>query len=216
MTSTIPSATIARLPRYLRCLSDMAATATQCSSDQIAAASGGTAAQVRKDLSYLGSRGTRGVGYDIDQLMAGIREVLGMTRTHPVVIVGAGNLGTALTNYRGFANWGFEIVAIVDVDEQKIGRRIDGLVVESAHRLEEIVSAEEVAIGIIATPPTAAQSAVDRLVASGVKSILNLAPIILKTPDDVTVRRVDLSTELGILAHHLSSAQLRRPSSEIS
>jgi redox-sensing transcriptional repressor len=215
MTSTIPSATIARLPRYLRCLSDMAATAKQCSSDQIAAASGGTAAQVRKDLSYLPSRGTRGVGYDIDQLMAGIREVLGMTRTHPVVIVGAGNLGTALTNYKGFTNWGFEIVAIVDIDEDKIGRRIDGLVVQSAHRLEEIVSAEEVAIGIIATPPTAAQAAVDRLVATGVKSILNLAPVILKTPDDVSVRRVDLSTELGILAHHLSSAQLRRPSAEI-
>lgn len=209
MTSTIPSATIARLPRYLRCLSDMAATTNQCSSEQLAVVSGGTAAQVRKDLSYLGSRGTRGVGYDIDQLMAGIREVLGMTKTHPVVIVGAGNLGTAITNYKGFANWGFEIVAIVDIDEEKIGRRVDGLVVQSAHRLEDIVRAENVAIGIIATPPAAAQSAVDRLVSSGVKSILNLAPIILRTPEEVSVRRVDLSTELGILAHHLSSAALR-------
>ena len=212
MTSTIPSATIARLPRYLRCLSDMAATTNQCSSDQLAEASGGTAAQVRKDLSYLRTRGTRGVGYDIDSLMARIREVLGMNRTHPVVIVGAGNLGTAITNYKGFANWGFEIVAIVDVDEDKIGRRIDGLVVQSAQRLEEIIASEQVAIGIIATPPTAAQAAADRLVASGVRSILNLAPIILKMPDDVSVRRVDLSTELGILAHHLSSASLRSAS----
>lgn len=209
MTSTIPSATVARLPRYLRCLSDLAATTTQCSSDQLADAAGGTAAQVRKDLSYLGTRGTRGVGYDIDSLMARIREVLGMTRTYPVVIVGAGNLGTAITNYRGFANWGFEIAAIVDIDEAKIGRRVDGLVVQSAHRLEELVEAERVSIGIIATPPTAAQQIADRLVASGVRSILNLAPIILKIPDHVTVRRVDLSTELGILAHHLSSASLR-------
>lgn len=209
MTSTIPSATIARLPRYLRCLSDMAATTNQCSSDQLAEASGGTAAQVRKDLSYLRTRGTRGVGYDIDSLMARIREVLGMNRTHPVVIVGAGNLGTAITNYKGFANWGFEIVAIVDIDEDKIGRHVDGLVVQSSQRLEEIIASEQVAIGIIATPPTAAQAAADRLVASGVRSILNLAPIILKLPDDVSVRRVDLSTELGILAHHLSSASLR-------
>ena len=210
MTTTIPSATIARLPRYLRCLSDMATTTTQCSSEQLAEASGGSAAQVRKDLSYLGSRGIRGVGYDIDRLMANIREVLGMNRTHPVVIVGAGNLGTAITNYKGFANWGFEIVAVVDIDENKIGRRIDGLVVQSAHRLEEIIRSEEVAIGIISTPPAAAQSAADRLVAAGVRSILNLAPVILRTPDGVSVRRVDLSTELGILAHHLSAASLRR------
>lgn len=212
MTSTIPSATVARLPRYLRCLSDLAATTNQCSSDQLADAAGGTAAQVRKDLSYLGTRGTRGVGYDIDSLMARIREVLGMTRTYPVVIVGAGNLGTAITNYKGFTNWGFEIAAIVDVDESKIGRRVDGLVVQSAHRLEEIVETESVSIGIIATPPTAAQQVVDRLVAAGVRSILNLAPIILKIPDHVTVRRVDISTELGILAHHLSSASLRSAS----
>lgn len=209
MPTSIPSATIARLPRYLRCLSDMAATVGQCSSDQLAEASGGTAAQVRKDLSYLGSQGTRGVGYDIEGLMASIREVLGMTRTHPVVIVGAGNLGTAITNYKGFANWGFEIAAIVDADEAKIGRAVDGLTVQPASRLEAIIEAEDVSIGIIATPPTAAQTVADRLVAAGVRSILNLAPIILKVPDDVSVRRVDLSTELGILAHHLSSATLR-------
>ncbi len=209
MSSAIPSATIARLPRYLRCLSDMAATGGQCSSDQLADAAGVTAAQVRKDLSYLGSQGTRGVGYDIESLMASIREVLGMTKTHPVVIVGAGNLGTAITNYKGFSNWGFEVVAIVDVDSSKIGQPVDGLVVQASEHLESIIADEDVAIGIIATPPSAAQAAADRLVASGVRSILNLAPIILKVPDDVTVRRVDISIELGILAHHLSSASLR-------
>jgi redox-sensing transcriptional repressor len=207
MKSTIPSATVARLPRYLRCLSDMASTAHQCSSEQLASVSGCTAAQVRKDLSYLGSHGTRGVGYEIVQLMAQIRVVLGMTRNHPVVIIGAGNLGSALSNYKGFANWGFTITGILDVDESKIGTRLNGLVVESIHRLEDIVTSEGVEIGIIATPPGAAQSAADRLIASGVKSILNLAPIILKVPEDVSVRRVDLSTELGILAHHLSIAR---------
>jgi redox-sensing transcriptional repressor len=212
MKSAIPSATVARLPRYLRCLSDMATTATQCSSDQLAAVAGATAAQVRKDLSFLGSHGTRGVGYDIEQLMYQIREVLGMTRTHPVVILGAGNLGTALSNYKGFQNWGFEIVAVLDVDEAKIGTRVNALVVESVQRLEDIVATSGVEIGIIATPPAAAQVAANRLMAAGVRSILNLAPVILKTEEGVSVRRVDLSTELGILAFHLSSASLR-PSS---
>jgi redox-sensing transcriptional repressor len=209
MKDSIPSATVARLPRYLRCLSDMASTSTQCSSDQLAAVAGASAAQVRKDLSFLGSRGTRGVGYDIDQLMHQIRDVLGMNRTHPVVIVGAGNLGTALSNYRGFENWGFEIVGVLDVDEEKIGTRVSGIVVESVDRLEAIVADLGVEIGIIATPPGAAQAAANRLVSSGVRSILNLAPVILKTEEGVSVRRVDLSTELGILAFHLSSAQLR-------
>ena len=206
MTGPIPSATVARLPRYLRCLSDLSTSTTQCSSEQLAALVGGTAAQVRKDLSYLGSRGTRGVGYDIDQLMSQIREVLGMTRNHPVVIVGAGNLGSALTNYKGFATWGFEIVAVVDVDEEKIGTRVDGLVVESFHKIGSVVKRKGAEIGIIATPPSAAQTVANRLIDAGVKSILNLAPIVLKTPDDVWVRRVDLSTELGILAFHLSAS----------
>jgi len=165
---------------------------------------------VRKDLSFLGSHGTRGVGYDIDQLMHQIRDVLGLTRSHPVVILGAGNLGTALSNYKGFQNWGFEIVGVLDVDESKIGTRVDGLVVESVQRLEAIVSELGVEIGIIATPPGAAQVAANRLMAAGVRSILNLAPVILKTIDGVSVRRVDLSTELGILAFHLSSTTLRQ------
>lgn len=204
MVTRIPSATVARLPRYLRCLSDMAETASGCSSEELAQVAGVNAAQVRKDLSYLGSHGTRGVGYDIGELRAQIRKALGMLNDHPVVIVGAGNLGTALANYGGFENWGFEIEAIVDVDEDKIGRPVGGLIIESLHRLPQIVKAKAIKIGIIATPPSAAQSAADRLIEAGVKSILNLAPTTLKTHEDVSVRRVDLSTELGILAYHLN------------
>lgn len=165
-----------------------------------------TAAQVRKDLSFLGSHGTRGVGYDIDELMSQIKTVLGMTKTYRVVIVGAGNLGSAITNYKGFETWGFEIVAVVDVDDDKIGSPIDGLNVEAFDLLKSIVSERDIQIGVIATPPAAAQLVANKLVAAGVRSILNLAPVVLKLPSDVSVRRVDLSTELGILAYHLSSA----------
>jgi redox-sensing transcriptional repressor len=184
----------------------MATTASQVSSEQIASGAGVTAAQVRKDFSHLGSHGTRGVGYDIEELMAQIRSALGMTKVHRVMIVGAGNLGSAITNYRGFENWGFEIVALIDVDEHKIGTRIDGLTIEAFDTLEVIVAERDIQIGIIATPPAAAQTVADRLTATGIRSILNLAPTVLKTPDEVSVRRVDLSTELGILAYHLSKS----------
>lgn len=208
MKARIPSATVARLPRYLRCLADLSTVTRQCSSEHIAAGAGVTAAQVRKDLSYLGSHGTRGVGYDIDELMSQVKTVLGMTRTHRVVVVGAGNLGSAISNYKGFEIWGFEIVAVVDVDDDKIGSPIDGLTVEAFDSLRSIVSERGIEIGVIATPPTAAQLVADKLTAAGVRSILNLAPVVLKTGDDVNVRRVDLSTELGILAYHLSTAPL--------
>ena len=206
MKPEIPSAAVARLPRYLRCLSDMAEISSSCSSEEIALVAGVSAAQVRKDLSYLGSHGTRGVGYDIDELRIQIRKTLGLISHYPVVIVGAGNLGRALANYNGFENWGFEIVAILDIDESKIGKEIAGITVGSLHNLEEVVDEYSVRIGIIATPPSGAQNVTDRLTDAGVKSILNLAPTILKTEDDVEVRRVDLSTELGILAYHLTKA----------
>lgn len=205
MANTIPSATVARLPRYLRCLSDMAVTMSTASSEEIADVAGVNSAQVRKDLSYLGSHGTRGVGYDIDELRSQIHKALGLANDHGVIIVGAGNLGSALANYKGFGNWGFTIESLVDVDDEKIGTVIDGVTVESMNRLENIVTTKGIKIGIIATPPAAAQSAANRLMDAGIKSILNLAPAIIKTSDDVSVRRVDLSTELGILAYHLKS-----------
>lgn len=205
MKSPIPDATVARLPRYLRCLTDMAHSSATCSSEDLADAAGVNSAQVRKDLSYLGAHGTRGVGYDHEELRQQIRKALGLTSPHPVVVIGAGNMGSALANYRGFETWGFEIVAVLDVDEERIGTRVDGLIVQPLHNLESIVAAKSVEIGILATPPSAAQSVADRLTSAGVNSILNLAPTILKTNDDVSVRRVDLSTELGILAFHLQS-----------
>lgn len=205
MKASIPEATVARLPGYLRCLTDLHATSGPCSSEDLARAAGVNAAQVRKDLSYLGAQGTRGVGYDHEVLSTRIREVLGLTSTHPVILIGAGNMGSALANYKGFQTWGFDIVAVLDVDEERIGTRVDGLIVEPLGDLEKVVADKEIEIGILATPPSAAQSVADRLVASGVKSILNLAPAILQTDEDVSVRRVDLSTELGILAFHLQS-----------
>jgi redox-sensing transcriptional repressor len=205
MKADIPEATVARLPRYLRCLADMAHAVHTCSSEELAQAAGVNSAQVRKDLSYVGVHGTRGVGYDHEELREQIRGALGLTTPHPVVVIGAGNMGTALTNYKGFANWGFEIVAVLDVDEERIGTRVDGLIVEPLQNLEKIVTSKNVEIGILATPPSAAQSVADRLTNAGVKSILNLAPTILKVDEEVSVRRIDLSTELGILAFHLQS-----------
>lgn len=203
MKVSIPEATVARLPRYLRCLTDLHASSGPCSSEDLAQAAGVNAAQVRKDLSYLGAQGTRGVGYDHEVLSQRLREVLGLTATHPVIVIGAGNMGAALANYKGFDKWGFDIVAVLDVDEDRIGTRVDGLIVEPLGRLEKIVASKGIEIGILATPPSAAQTVADRLIASGVKSILNLAPAIIQTDNDVSVRRVDLSTELGILAYHL-------------
>lgn len=202
MKDSIPEATVARLPRYLHCLSEMGEAAEKCSSEQIADAAGVNSAQVRKDFSYLGTYGTRGVGYDISDLKNQIRKVLGLTRTYPVIIVGAGNLGSALTNYKGFHSWGFDVVAVVDIDSHKIGEPVDGLKIESMNNLAEIVKERGIEIGIIATPATAAQNVANRLAEAGLTSILNLAPTILQAPEKTFIRRVDLTTELGILAYH--------------
>jgi len=202
MKDSIPEAAVARLPRYLHCLTEMGQDEAKCSSEQIAVAAGVNGAQVRKDFSYLGSYGTRGVGYDIGDLKNQIRKVLGLTRTYPVVIVGAGNLGSALTNYKGFDSWGFDVVAVVDVDPDKIGRPVDGLKVESMNNLADIVNERGIEIGVIATPASAAQNVANRLAEAGLTSILNLAPTIVQAPDEVFIRRVNLTTELGILAYH--------------
>jgi len=205
MKRNIPDATVARLPRYLRSLTDMSHAGGTCSSEDLAEAAGVNSAQVRKDLSYLEAHGTPGVGYDHEELREQLRKALGLTAVYPVVVIGAGNMGSALANYQGFRTWGFEIVAVLDIDEKRIGTSVDGLVVQPLDLLEAIVESQGVKIGIVATPPSAAQSVSDRLTAAGVKSILNLAPTVLKTESDVLVRRVDLSTELGILAFHLQN-----------
>lgn len=199
----IPDATIARLPRYHRALLEIAATkAPTVSSDELADLAGFNAAKVRKDLSYLGTYGTRGVGYDVDNLRRQIGRELGLTESWPVVIVGIGNLGRALATYSGFATRGFRIAALLDADPSKAGSLVGSLAVRLTSELVAIVKAESVAIGIIATPGAAAQDVADQLVAAGVKSILNFSPAVLSVPDGVAVRGVDLAVELQVLSYY--------------
>jgi redox-sensing transcriptional repressor len=199
----IPEATVARLPLYYRALLE---TSDQqvgtVSSERLAELAGVNAAKVRKDLSYLGSYGTRGVGYDVEFLLHQISRELGLTHDWPVVIVGVGNLGHALANYRGFGARGFRIVALVDADPAKIGQRVGELKVEALDDLPRIVADREIAIGIVATPAVAAQEVADRLVDAGVTSILNFAPTVVAVPVGVSLRKVDLATELQILSFY--------------
>lgn len=194
---------MSRLPVYLRTLASLPSTQATCSSEQLAALAGVNSAQVRKDLSYLGSHGTRGVGYRIAELREQLRNALGLTHDYAVVIVGAGNLGSALANYGGFAAWGFQVAAVLDADRRKVGTEVAGHEVESIDDLEAIVADRSVSIGIIATPSWSAQEVADRLTRAGVRSILNFAPAIIEVPEGVEIRRVDLSTELQILTYHL-------------
>jgi redox-sensing transcriptional repressor len=199
----IPEATVARLPVYLRALVGLSERGIRtCSSEELAAATGVNSSKLRKDLSYLGSYGTRGVGYDVEYLRYQIAREIGVTQDLPVVIVGIGNLGHALANYSGFSSRGFRIVALLDADPARVGELVGGLPIGGFGDLEDIVARERIAIGVIATPAAAAQEVCDRLVGAGVTSILNFAPTVLAVPDGVDVRKVDLSIELQILAYH--------------
>jgi len=203
VTRRIPEATVARLPLYLRSLVEVAESKTSTiSSERLAEMAGVNAAKVRKDLSYLGSYGTRGVGYDVEFLLYQISRELGLTHDSPVVIVGLGNLGRALANYRGFGVRGFRVAALVDSDPEKIGRGIGGLTVRSMDDLPSITSEQAVTIGVIATPASVAQEVADRLVEAGVSSILNFAPVVLNVAPHVCLRKVDLSIELQILSFY--------------
>src|SRR5438874_6387102 len=202
-TRPIPEATVARLPVYLRVLGELAAQHIQTvSSERLAEAAGVNPPKVRKDLSYLGSYGTRGVGYDVEYLVYQISRELGLTQDWPVVIVGIGNLGHALANYKGFSARGFRVVALVDADQGKVGEQVGGIAVRHLDDLPAIAAAEGVAIGIVATPASAAQDVADRLVAAGVTSILNFAPSVISVPRGVSLRKVDLSIELQILSFY--------------
>ena len=194
---------MARLPVYLRILYDLAADrVATVSSERLAELAGVNAAKVRKDLSYLGSYGTRGVGYDVDYLAYQMSRELGLTHDWPVVIVGAGNLGQALANYAGFDERGFPVAAVVDVDPAKVGTTI-GRVHGAPHRRPSRARRRRAsAIGVIATPAGAAQEVADRLVGAGVTAILNFAPPILTVPRGVSVRKVDLAVELQILSFY--------------
>ncbi len=199
----IPEATVARLPIYLRALITLSERGiATCSSEELAAAAGVNSAKLRKDLSYLGSYGTRGVGYDVEYLRYQIAREIGVTQDWPVVIVGIGNLGHALANYAGFSSRGFRIAALLDAGPERQGERIGDLEIQSFEKVEALVAEHGIAIGVIATPAEAAQGVCDRLVAAGVTSILNFAPAVLTVPPGVDVRKVDLSIELQILAYH--------------
>jgi redox-sensing transcriptional repressor len=199
----IPEATVARLPVYLRSLVELADLKTATvSSERLAELAGVNAAKVRKDLSYLGSYGTRGVGYDVEYLLYQISRELGLTQDWPVAIMGFGNLGHALANYRGFGARGFRVVALFDADPSKVGETDGALRVRHIDDLADVAANGGIAIGIIATPAAAAQDVADRLVAAGVSSILNFAPTVLTVADHVSLRKVDLSIELQILAFY--------------
>jgi redox-sensing transcriptional repressor len=211
----IPEATVARLPVYLRTLYALADRGiATVSSEELASAAGVNSAKLRKDLSHLGSYGTRGVGYDVDYLVYQVSRELGLTQDWPVVIVGAGNLGRALANYGGFASRGFRVAALLDSDSAVVGSVIAGHLVRNAASIESVVARHEVSIGVIATPAGSAQDVCDRLVAAGVTSILNFAPVVLSVPTGVDVRKVDLSIELQILAFHAQRRAVVRVSGD--
>ncbi len=201
-TKRIPDATVARLPIYLRSLLELAADTSTVSSEQLAESAGVNAAKVRKDLSYLGSYGTRGVGYDVEYLQNQMRRALGLTHDWPVVIVGIGNLGAALANYGGFGDRGFPVVALVDADPSVVGKTFGGLTVRSADDLGDVVRDLDVNIGVITTPAAAAQAVADQLTEAGVKSILNFAPTVISVPEGVSLRKVDLAVEMQILSFY--------------
>jgi len=198
----IPEATVARLPVYLRSLYELSDGPGTISSERLAEMAGVNAAKVRKDLSYLGSYGTRGVGYEVEYLLYQISRELGLTQDWPVAIVGLGNLGHALANYKGFMARGFRVVALFDADAAKVGERVGDLDVCHLDQLPALAQSLELAIGVIATPASAAQDVADRLVAAGVGSVLNFAPVVLTVPPHVSVRKVDLSIELQILSFY--------------
>lgn len=199
----IPEATVGRLPFYLRALVELAENGeTTVSSEALAEATGMNSAKVRKDLSQLGSYGTRGVGYDVAYLLHQIRRELGLTQHWPVVIVGIGNLGHALANYRGFAERGFRPAALLDVDPAKIGEDVGGLRIRPLEDLPRIARDHQALIGVISTPAPAAQPVADAMVDAGIRSILNFAPVSLAVPEGVSVRKVDLAVELQILTYY--------------
>jgi redox-sensing transcriptional repressor len=198
----IPDATVDRLPVYLRVLLELASTGeATVSSEQLAHLAGVNAAKVRKDLSHLGSYGTRGVGYDVEYLRFEITSRLGLGHESPVVIVGLGNLGRALASHAGFRERGFIVTALYDSDVDKVGTEVYGHVIRDIADLGPETQLD-IAIGVIATPPAVAQDVADRLVAAGVRAILNFAPTVISVPDEVALRKVDLSLELQVLSFY--------------
>src|SRR5690606_30542215 len=201
----IPEAAVARLAVYLRVLSGLREQeVSTVSSEELANAAGVNSAKLRKDLSYIGSYGTRGVGYEVAVLVGQIERTLGLTRKHSVAVVGIGNLGHALANYGGFPSRGFPVSALFDLDPDLIGVPVGGTPVRPVDGMVPVCAEREVTIGAIATPAKGAQDVCDRLVEGGVTCVLNFAPVVLQVPEEVEVRKVDLAVEMQILAFHVA------------
>jgi redox-sensing transcriptional repressor len=206
LVKRIAESTVRRLSVYLRFLEESASRGlTTISSEELARRGGTTSAQVRKDLSFFGSFGKRGMGYAVPELTASLRDILGLRREWRVIIIGAGKIGTALAQYRGFRQRGFIVSAVYDHDARKIGSKWESLVVRDIEQLEKDIAREHPEIAVLAIPGEDAQGAADRLVRAGIKAILNFAPTQIQTPPDVTVRNVNMAMELEGLSFALSS-----------
>jgi redox-sensing transcriptional repressor len=197
--------TIHRLSVYTRCLSQLEEDGVKTiSSQEMADRFGLNSAQVRKDLAYFGEFGVRGIGYYVAGLKAELQRILGLDRAWPVVLVGFGNLGSALFHYKGFGRQGFRVAAIVDDDPAKLAREVEGVPIVTSRDLAREVRARGILIGIVAVPAESAQAVTDQLLAAGIRAILNFAPARLKVPRDVRLQNVDLSIELETLSFYLA------------
>src|SRR5688572_11934049 len=204
----IAESTVRRLSIYLRFLEEFEERGlSTVSSEELAGRGGTTSAQVRKDLSFFGSFGKRGLGYSVPELSAALRDILGLGREWRVVIVGAGKIGAALSQYRGFRQRGFQVAAVYDSDRAKIGKKLDGFVIRDVAKLAEDVAAESIDIAVLTVPAEVAQSVVDQIVRSGIKAILNFAPVQLQVPDSVTLKTVNMAMELEGLSFALVSKE---------
>jgi redox-sensing transcriptional repressor len=202
----IADSTVRRLSAYLRFLEDFEGRGlTTISSEELAQRGGTTSAQVRKDLSFFGSFGQRGLGYSVPELAGRLREILGLEREWRVYIIGAGKIGAALAQYRGFRQRGFTILAAYDSSAEKIGRRLEGIEVRDMAQLERDVQRERPDIAVLTVPAEVAQTALDRVVRTGIKAILNFAPTQLQAPADVTVKTVNMAMELEGLSFALTN-----------
>ena len=202
----VAESTIRRLSLYLRFLEEFEGQGiATVSSGALASRGSTTSAQVRKDLSFFGSFGKRGLGYPVPELADRLRDILGLGRRYRVGMIGAGKIGSALVQYRGFRQRGFDIVAIYDSDPDKVGRQWNGLVIEHIDQLERDFETRPLDMAVLVTPGDAAQPVTDRLVKLGVKAILNFAPIQLVVPDDVVVKNVNLALELETLSYALAN-----------
>src|SRR6478609_9647470 len=202
----VAESTVRRLSLYLRFLEEFEGQGIETvSSGALASRGATTSAQVRKDLSFFGSFGKRGLGYPVPELANRLREILGLKRRYRVALIGAGKIGSALVQYHGFKQRGFDIVAIFDSDPSKIGRQWNGLTVLDIAALEREVGQHPVDMAVLVVPADSAQVVTDRLVALEVKAILNFAPVQLSVPDDVVVKTVNLALELETLSYALAS-----------